>query len=745
MAARPIGLGENEQQPAVLLFSGNRGYLLAELGWLRMVLHREVLRLKEANLLSADPFRGLYLSDEQIDALLQSWESEAASQFRAAGKAAELSHRIARVRAVIDARLETDRTESHLLRISHLAALFGLSGFDLLVLVAAAAVEIDQHFEDIFAWVHNDVTRKRPSVGLLLRLFCANDEEQFALRDAFAESSPLLRFRLIRLGEGPQESGASFLSRSVRIDSRVAAYLLGQNGIDLRIESVASLGVPQRGLTSLHLSGSLRARLKNLVKLAEPTICYLRGPRGAGRRAIAEALTAERSRPLLIADLARVARDPSAGPELLFFIQREAAIQEADLFFTHAESLIEEGHALEPLRQTLEAMKPRPGQRIFISGEEPWPARQLDRACAWIALECPIPSYDARAALWREALAEMSYPVDAAVDAAQLANRFALTGGVIRAACTEAERALLLCGEQRACTVRDLEAAARTQSTGGLRRFAEKVDVRGTWESLVLPSRVVRQLRNVCTAERYRQTVYSAWEFDKRLAAGKGINVLFCGSSGTGKTMAAGILSRELGLDLYRIDLSVVVSKYIGETEKQLNLIFREARSSNAVLLFDEADALFGKRSEVKDAHDRYANVEVAYLLQKMEEYEGVVILATNLHRNMDEAFTRRMSHIVDFPFPDATLRERIWRGIFPAAAPMAGDVEFGFLARQFELAGGSIRNIALAAAFLAVEESAPIAMKHCVLATAFEIQKSGKLPSRSEFRDYYELIRAHI
>jgi SpoVK/Ycf46/Vps4 family AAA+-type ATPase len=209
--------------------------------------------------------------------------------------------------------------------------------------------------------------------------------------------------------------------------------------------------------------------------------------------------------------------------------------------------------------------------------------------------------------------------------------------------------------------------------------------------------------------------------------------------------MAAGILARELGRDLYRIDLSIVVSKYIGETEKQLSLIFREAKSSNAMLFFDEADALFGKRSEVKDAHDRYANVEIAYLLQKMEEYEGIVILATNLRRNMDEAFSRRMHHIVEFPFPDAEHREKIWRSILPPAAPVAGDLNFGFLARQFELAGGSIRNIALAAAFLAAEEKSPIRMEHFIVCTALELQKSGKLPSRSDFRDYYDLIRSRV
>jgi SpoVK/Ycf46/Vps4 family AAA+-type ATPase len=204
-------------------------------------------------------------------------------------------------------------------------------------------------------------------------------------------------------------------------------------------------------------------------------------------------------------------------------------------------------------------------------------------------------------------------------------------------------------------------------------------------------------------------------------------------------------VARELGLDLYKIDLSTVVSKYIGETEKQLSQIFHEAQSSNSILFFDEADAIFGKRSEVKDAHDRYANIEVAYLLQKMEEYEGIVILATNFRKNIDEAFTRRIHYIVEFPFPEASYRERIWRNLVPASAPLGDDVNFPFLARQFELAGGNIRNVVFAAASLAAESGGAIGMEHFVLATARELQKMGKMPSRSDFREYYDLTRERV
>jgi SpoVK/Ycf46/Vps4 family AAA+-type ATPase len=235
--------------------------------------------------------------------------------------------------------------------------------------------------------------------------------------------------------------------------------------------------------------------------------------------------------------------------------------------------------------------------------------------------------------------------------------------------------------------------------------------------------------------------VLETWGFDRKLALGKGINVLFAGPSGTGKTMAAEIISHELRLELYKIDLSGVVSKYIGETEKNLSRIFTVAESSNAILFFDEADALFGKRSEVRDAHDRYANVEISYLLQRMEEYAGIVILATNLRKNMDDAFVRRMHFSIDFPFPNEKQRRRIWEKIWPAATPRSPALDMDFMARRFEMTGGNIRNIALTAAFFAAEEESAITMMHLIRATQREYQKMGKVVLAEEFGAYAGLV----
>jgi SpoVK/Ycf46/Vps4 family AAA+-type ATPase len=219
------------------------------------------------------------------------------------------------------------------------------------------------------------------------------------------------------------------------------------------------------------------------------------------------------------------------------------------------------------------------------------------------------------------------------------------------------------------------------------------------------------------------------------------LNVLFAGPSGTGKTMAAEIMANELGLDLYKIDLSTVVSKYIGETEKNLARIFEEAETSNAILFFDEADALFGKRSEVRDSHDRYANIEISYLLQRMEEYDGMAILATNLHKNMDDAFVRRMHFTVEFPFPDARHRRLIWEKVWPTDTPRSAELDLDFMARQFELTGGNIRNIAVAAAFLAASDGQVVTMSQLVGATHREYQKMGKVMADGAFGDYGTLL----
>jgi hypothetical protein len=743
MSASAPGLEAISDESGPQPFADGREHMQAELEWLRLVLHREILRLKAANLLSSDPFRGLYLADEQVDAILSQWHSAAGRPQGAA--LAEMSERASMLRAGIDEQIAACAEAGILPPLFRLAQMFDLTPFECHVLIAALAVELDLRFEVLYSWARNDVTRKRPSVDLALKLFCESSDEQFRARESLRRESPLFRHQLLRTNEDQHERDNSFLARSLSIDERIVEFLLDERGIDKRLAGFTSFSSPSMPFASLRLPEGLVAQLQRAACLTEGVVLFLSGPEGAGKRSAVEALSTAARRSLLSVDLRQLAATAIPPATLVSLLQREAVLCEADLLFENADALVLDYSGLDAAGVALERVEPAPGVRIFIAGNAPWTSAG-SRKCGWHVFEFSVPCFLDRVRLWEDALKKTAVPASSAIDLELLANRFALTAGAIHRACADAVRSAIVRGSPiAALTTRDFEATARAQSSHGLCRFAQKTDRAAPWEALIVPPHILRQLRDICTAERYRHKVYFEWGFEQQLTAGKGLNVLFAGTSGTGKTMAAGILARELGRDLYRVDLSIVISKYIGETEKQLSLIFREAKSSNAMLFFDEADALFGKRSEVKDAHDRYANVEIAYLLQKMEEYEGIVILATNLRRNMDDAFSRRMHHVVEFPFPDAEHREKIWRSVLPPAAPIAGDIDFGFLARQFELAGGSIRNIALAAAFLAAEAGTPIRMEHCIVCTAMELQKSGKLPSRSEFRDYYDLIRSRV
>ncbi|HKQ69129.1 MAG TPA: ATP-binding protein, partial [Polyangiaceae bacterium] len=296
-------------------------------------------------------------------------------------------------------------------------------------------------------------------------------------------------------------------------------------------------------------------------------------------------------------------------------------------------------------------------------------------------------------------------------------------------------------GKSELVTRDDLVAGCNGQSSHKLTALARKLPASHVWEDLIVPPQAATQLAEICAQMRHRRRVYEDWGFGRLAASGRGLCALFYGPSGVGKTLGADVIAHELGLDAYRIDLSSIVNKYIGETEKNLGRLFEEAETANAMLFFDEADALFGKRTEVKDAHDRYANIETNYLLQRMEDFDGLVILASNLRKNIDDGFFRRMHFAVEFTLPDVAHRYRIWRHHLPRAAPIAEGVDLDFLATRFAIPGGSIRNIVLNAAFLAAEDSDSIHMQHLMRATRREYEKLGRPCTAGEFAPYQEVL----
>jgi hypothetical protein len=352
-----------------------------------------------------------------------------------------------------------------------------------------------------------------------------------------------------------------------------------------------------------------------------------------------------------------------------------------------------------------------------------------------LLLDAPVLGDAERAALWHAGL-NGAGDLDAAAATAQ----FVLTPDqVVRAARSAALQAAV---RGTPVTVTDLEHGVRAQNAVGLERLARRVEPAVGWDDLVLPPPTAAQLREIALRARYRTLVLDDWRMRPGGGRGRGVTALFAGDSGTGKTMSAEVIAGDLGLDLYAVDLSSVIDKYVGETEKNLERIFSEAAGVNAVLLFDEADAIFGKRSEVRDAHDRYANVESAYLLQRMESFDGLAILATNLRANLDEALTRRLDLVVDFPMPDRAHRRTLWDRTLGTRIPRAPDLDLDFCAESFELSGGNIRSAAIAAAYLAARADRPVTTLDLVGGVYREYRKLGRLTLETEFGPYFARVR---
>jgi ATP-dependent 26S proteasome regulatory subunit len=690
----------------VSAFASAAEHVLAELDRLELVVRRRVLRLRAARLITDDEFRGLYIADAHIDALLGGVAPAADAELR------DLDGFIEHVRR------ENAAREHDGLPLPRLCRALDLDPFEREVVLLALAPEVALRWETLYAYVQNDVTKRRPTVELALELFCSSAQEGLERRRVFAANAPLRASGAVRLLGDGQEPERTRLGRFLALDEHVADFLLGQDH--------RGVSAPALTLGELVVGDRLRDELAAACPLVASGLpLVLVGPAGTGKEALAEAVAAELGRPLVRVDATDVlADDAEPGGALA----RDARVHGAVVHVARAEALVDVSvrrRAADLLGALERAEVP-----LVLTSTAGWdPALEVFGGRV-VSIDVEPPAHRARRDLWLRALDGGAAGVD--VDA--VAGRFRLGPARIRDAAREAARGA-------PPTTHGVLAAARAQSGQELRGLAERIDPLYGWDDIVLPRRPLQALRDACTSVRLRHVVYEQWGFEQRIAYGKGVNILFSGQSGTGKTMASQIVARELDLDLYKIDLSTVVSKYIGETEQNLRKIFLAARASNAILFFDEADALFGKRSDVTTAHDRYANIEVAYLLQQMEEYDGVVILATNLSKNIDEAFARRMDHAIEFPFPDEEHRGRIWRIVFPEETPLGSDVDLGFLARRFELSGGNIRNVALAAAFRAADAGRPVAMEDLVVATARELEKLGRLPARAEFREYWDLI----
>ncbi|NTU41461.1 MAG: ATP-binding protein, partial [Nitrospirales bacterium] len=637
---------------------------------------------------------------------------------------------------VIMERLSKTGQAFQIFPILRLADIFGLMPEEVAALIMAIATEIDRRYERVFGFCNDDLTRKNPTVGLALELLYADRRERIAGQRIFAPVSSIVSHNLIKIHDTGKE-GIS-LKSEFSVDERIRRYILGDTGISQ--PPVSSLSISYHpGMPGTNNQGRpeitkkmMEILKKNRHEEGRRSVFWLYGKAEEEKLQTAEVLCRDIGLPLLAADLEQLLYDQDHASALIY-IFREALLQSGLLFLRKADCLYRDDERSVSLRTALMNVMARMSWVTFMSAETLWVPEGSVHKTQWYPFAVDLPGFSERRALWSGMLTGADLSASE-IDA--LAGRFIFGAGRISEAVSHAKA---LSGER--ISAEDIYRACRARSGQRLSVYAKKVRPHYRLSDIVLPEDKMEQVREICNHIKHRHTVYFTWGFEKKLALGKGMNILFSGPSGTGKTMCADIIANEFNLGMYQIDLSSVVSKYIGETEKNLSAIFREAAAGDVVLFFDEADALFGKRSEVKDAHDRYANIEINYLLQKMEEHEGIVVLSTNLGKNLDEAFLRRLHFTIDFPFPEVGQRLLIWKRTFPEDAPLSDDIDYSFLAERFRLSGGNIRNVAVTAAFYAAEASSPITMRHIILAVKREMQKLGRLCVKGDFGSYYDLI----
>lgn len=616
-----------------------------------------------------------------------------------------------------------------------LCQLFHLSPFERDLLLLCAGVELEANIAALCATLQGNPQRDFPTFALALATL------PDAHWSALTPEAPLRRWQLLQV-----EAGRSLTRSPLRIDERVLHFLVGIDYLDAQLSGLLQPLSPLRIMAPSHLerADEIAATWITALEGKDLPVIQLCGTERESIQAIAASACAQLQLNLYRISLLSLPSLPAEMEQLLRLWQREAILSDSVLLIDCEEVERSDSSREATLAHWIEGSVRGP---LFIASAErrgPWQRPTL-------AIDVARPTHQEQRQLWESLLRnQVNIPANGALyhQIERLAAQFSLNLPVIVAA-TQGAQGRLASHNGSAQAAAPITAQAfgnalwdicRSQARPQLSELAQPIEALASWEDLVLPEREVSVLREIAMHVRQRDRVCENWGFASRGKRGLGISALFAGSSGTGKTMAAEVLAHELQLDLYRIDLSAVVSKYIGETEKNLRRVFDAAEAGGAILLFDEADALFGKRSDVKDSHDRYANIEVSYLLQRMEAYRGLAILTTNIKDAIDSAFVRRIRFIVQFPFPDVEHRAAIWRQAFPAATPING-LDMEKLA-HLNVAGGNIRNIAMHAAFLAADASdetqeTPVNMSHLLTAARREYAKMERSLTEAEIRGW--------
>jgi hypothetical protein len=626
----------------------------------------------------------------------------------------------------IVAATDDDTTESASNSFEHLRTAFGLNELEFQVLFICAVAGSYPYYQRALGWLIGQAASSNVSRELLYRLFVIEESDDKRLFDALGHSGRLVHANLIR--QIKQTSPAGVLQDGFEIENCIQRIFEGKDAIDPDLAfAMSSIHVEEAISWPLYTDQVEVSRVSTFVGSAvsdRGAFVFLTGRENRRKVGCAATVVNQLELNLFALDIdGFLSRELLEGGRLISVLERTIRIYRPAFFLENAESVFQDrapewNTALVRLLRILESHR----CLVFVDIVEPHKLDHVDLRSPALAANFDLADYGVRTEVWERALRQVCGPdVDLSAISAPGDYRFTEEQvlNVVRAARYSVPDGQL--------NTEGLLEACRLHVGEALRGVGRQISTVYTWSDLILPDDSLAQIKEAVDHVVFSERVHRDWGFGNRADTASGLKVLFSGPPGTGKTLAANVMANELRLELIRIDLSTMISKYVGETEKNLARVFDAAEHTNAIIFFDEADALFGKRSEINNSQDRYANTEVSYLLQRMEEYPGISILATNLQSNLDEAFVRRLQFIVDFPMPGPEDRTRIWQASFPEGAPLASDVNLELLAKSLQISGANIKNIATNAAFLAAAKDSAIGMEEVSRATRREYEKEGK------------------
>lgn len=635
---------------------------------------------------------------------------------------------------IIKSRVKASQDAGMFLAFEYVKDLLSLNELESFCLVLSLMTSYNPKYEKLFACIQDDSKKVIPSYETALKLYYFVSDLS-DINDAY-EKKKLLKDKLSMFcfenvnGISADKGIYSFIVSNGKYD-------IEQNGLDFYYPEDSS---------ELPIMENIAQRIYhayNNISKDNTVYYYISGRSSMGKRTQVRRFADLAGRTMVFVDLKDINNTNEAEfNKVISTACRMSVLYKGMICITNLDLLQNENEDNSRLLENLLNQLGNYRNTIFLLSKVEMKDRTFCQGKNWFDIPMRYPNKDESITLWDSCISNLN--LEDSIEAFELANKFKFTPGQIMGTLRMALKESVWNG-RGSLNKKEFHNCAYTQIVHDLSQKADLIYAKYDWSQLVLPQDQAQMLKNACNQIRYKHVVYDKWGMDKRIAYGRGVSMLFAGPPGTGKTMAAQVIANDLDIEIYKVDLSQIVSKYIGETEKNLNELFKEAKKSNVILFFDETDAILGKRTEVKDSHDKNANLETSYLLQKMEEYDGITVMTTNYLENIDSAFFRRISYVVHFPFPDVESRKKIWMNMFPKEMPIDSAIDFDYLANQFEIAGGNIKNTVVSAAFLAAQDNDIVNMSHILRALKYELTKQGKSMLKEDFGEYSYLLKNNI